>query len=148
MKAQPTEIGLCEGEFHRTGNPLFALRAWQIARANDIEPPDWVMAYLDQSVENIFSVEEPPKSNVGDLIAKAFGFTIGRGKTSAFSGFVLQIQATGYYAKVRLRIEHIHGDGRREKLSNAIRAVAEEDGVSPSTVGRNYNEIHDHISSL
>ncbi len=125
--------------FTETKNPLYAWRAFQHARNNDLALPEDVLTYLDGVADKISKISNDPpapKDRPG-AVAVALGLgKRGAGQGSPFGEYLKRKQrlhlAIQTYKKVR--------SWGKNKFDYAFDEVAEETGVSKSTVRRNFQE--------
>ena len=120
-----------EWDYRRTGSPLAALAGYMSARSAGVPIPEWVLAYLDQSAENIWRLTQTPPAEVAPAVAQAFGFVEGgrTGRGSIFSELCNRMWiGHGYFAEREIQ--------RGEKPYLAYSWVASVCGISAATARR------------
>ena len=146
----PAHIAGYEKQFRRTGNPIYAWASWKIARHNGLPLPVWVAEYLDRCAGAVDDIsrkrvrgrtvksllrKEPPirKLDVPALLTKGFGFSKGRGHTTAFAAWEEHNSRVMVGVTVAARMG-VH----RESLGAAAAEVAHRLDISESTAQRAY----------
>ena len=119
--------------FKKTGNPIYAWRAYRNARRLRTPIPDEVLQYLDGAADGIIYIadKEVPAKNRPSHLAQALGLAkVGAGRGSAFekyNGRSLQIAMDTYEALLGTETEYaVHQE------------IAEKYGISESKVRRDY----------
>ena len=124
---------------------------WKIARHNRLPIPDWVTTYLDSCADAMDDIsrqvgpgrvlngprrKRSPKVDVPAALAKGFGFSKGRGYSTAFAEWVEQNEKTlvgGLVAKWMGKTG--------ESLSAAADEIAHKLEISSSTAERAYRSL-------
>ena len=142
-----------EKQFRRTGNPIYAWESWRIARHNGTPIPVWVAEYLDRCADAVDGIsrkrmrgrtvksllrKEPPvrKLDVPALLAKGFGFSKGRGHTTAFAEWEEHNAKVMVGVMVAKRMA-----ARSESLGKAAAEIAHELDINESTAQRAYGVL-------
>lgn len=75
-------VSWAESHFRHTENPLFAWEAFRLCREAGVDPPPWVLAYLDATAASLLLLQTEtdgrPASDIKPRVAAAAGFGSGR----------------------------------------------------------------------
>lgn len=125
--------------YEEEANPVFVWMAWGIVAEWQMEIPEWITAYLNQSATSLLALVEPDAQKDSNAVAKAFGFQCDQGKSSSFTK-----------ADIAFRDGIIAMAGSKriyegEKKKHAEEHVSDDFGVSPSTVHRAMEKMADRM---
>lgn len=137
-------IERCRAEFERSGNPLYAWRAYQQARVAGVDLADWVLRYLDTTSAALWTLAADPPRKPAEAIVRAAGFRPRRGSN------ILDVALEGIKARLAAEVEFERRTAPQQHRSDplvlhespvasregAIAAVAERYGLSFATVER------------
>lgn len=135
-------IKIAREGYERTLNPLYAWKAYLEARSAGIAVPKWVLGYLDEAAERLWSLQSKTAhgeklTSPAAAIAEAFRLKKpGRGgRGTVFSEF--QKNSWIFYgATVHLYMGLDQRKYGRAKLSQAVAEVARINNISKSRVWR------------
>jgi hypothetical protein len=152
----PENINLCEQFYRETRNPIHAWAAWSLSRKNELPIPEWVAEYFDTCFDAIYGIAKriglspivhqiagktPPDSDqnvdIPAAIAKALGFSKGRGCNNAFTEWMAINEKVLIGRLVAAQI----ADGK--SLSAAAAGVAFKLKISESTAERAFRGLGD-----
>lgn len=134
-------IDVAREGYENTRNPLHAWKAYHEARAAGIAIPEWVLDYLDEAAEALWSLQSQTLSgkklsNPAAAIAEALRMKKpGRGRGTVFSEFQNAMWIF-YGHTVHLYMSLDQKKYGRAKLSQAVSEVANKNDVSESQVWR------------
>ena len=155
----PADIAGYKRLYEHTGNPIYAWEAYEIARANKLEVPEWVLGYFDDCAEGLVRITkklgfgrifsdlkkrrraassqgvdaQAMNVDVPAEIAKGLGFSRGRGFSTSFSQRAERNTKMFIGSHVAFRM-----DKHSESANKAAEQVAHEWRISDSTATRYY----------
>ena len=72
------ELCRCEDAYRESGNPLYAFRAWHVARVFKAPCPRWVKKFFENAIDSVMEAEPRDAKS----FARLFGFSLRRGPTA------------------------------------------------------------------
>jgi hypothetical protein len=128
--------------FERDRNPMHAWEAYQIARINKFDLPEWALRYLDLAAESLIELREraadgnPPKRET-ESVGKAIGFGKHPGQTGYLMGAAMFLRDLNIHFEVE---DHTRRETARYKSTRvrmiSIEEVAKKHRVDTATVRR------------
>ena len=114
-------------------NPLFAWRAYQFSRQNDVPLPEWVLDYFDEVVKNLLNPQRPklPNERTGVLIQKALQMNK-KGRGNIFKRFFDIDKRVDAVGRILELLEE------NKTLDDAKIQISEETGISGETLNKWY----------
>jgi hypothetical protein len=122
-------------------NPLLAWRVYRVCRQVGLPPPNWVFEYLDRVAANLGQLEEKTFSKPAAKVAEALEMKA-PGKTGR--GNMFSVEGDLAWTKLAVPVYHYLQQGGQETF--AFLVVAEECGMSESTVRRAWIEAQKHFA--
>ena len=129
-----------------TDNPMHAWAAYSFARVAGEPIPDWVLGYLDLAARDLFKLAMEASAaggkDLGPKIAKALRLDGKPRSGSPLATYHSNWKVLG--VSVRDRMNRPDCEGRTDKETHAVEAVAAQHGVSASTVSRAF-KLYDQL---
>jgi hypothetical protein len=128
--------------FERDRNPMHAWEAYQLARINKHDLPEWVLQYLDRAAEALIELRDGaadgnPPEREAETVGKAIGFGKRRGETGYLTGAAMLLRDLQMHFDVKDQIEQKKARYNTAKVRTiVIEDVAKMHDVDPATVRR------------
>jgi hypothetical protein len=133
-----------------TGNPLHAWTAYRLCRVTRLEMPDWVLSYLDGVAKGLLGETAQKRKKLSEsAIVKALGRALGmKAPGRQFREFSKTLEWVEIADDVWQQLKQGDKEKHRTKLKYARETVAEERGISTSTVGRAWDKAKEWFPEL
>lgn len=117
-------------QFSATGSVVYAWAAFHCARRSGLEPPEWVLEYLEEVAKRMVELGKAPPERIGTSLATALGMVRGAGRGTDLSRF------RDFEMMMDVARDVAHRMESGESLTAAQHSVAEARSIDSSTVRR------------
>ena len=127
-------------------NPIYAWKAFRMARISGQPIPDWILDYLDTVAVGILGLADEAPKDANKQLAKALGFSSGKpgSRSSEFAAHE-RYQRDSYIAN---RVFRLRQFSPKMSANKAFGAVAKELNMELGAVKRAYKRYEAHSDSL
>jgi hypothetical protein len=128
--------------FQHDRNPMHAWEAYQIARVNEHDIPEWILQYLDRAAASLVLLRDDaadgnPPEREAHAVGKAIGFGKRRGETGYLKAHAMFCRDLEIYFDLKDQIDQ---KSSRYKTTNvkmiAVEEIAKKHGIDAATVRR------------